>query len=89
MYQIIQTKPNLNALDVHNKEFSTRVLGCDRDQVNEFIDTVIKDYEFFDKTIKQLKRENEELRIAQQLQENNLIDRVRELEIAQWGRSKG
>ncbi|MFX3643373.1 MAG: DivIVA domain-containing protein [Candidatus Pristimantibacillus sp.] len=89
MYQNIQTKPHMDALDVHNKEFSTRFLGYDRDEVNEFLDMVIKDYEFFNKTIKQLKRENEELRIGQQLQENNLIDRVRELEIAKWGRSKG
>lgn len=89
MNQNHQTKPKLDALEVHNKEFTSRIWGYDTDQVNDFLDIVIKDYEFFNKTIKQLTRENEDLRSGQQLQKNELIDRVRQLEIAQWGISKG
>lgn len=43
----------LTPLDIHNKEFSRRIRGYDEDEVNEFLDQVIKDYE-------QLIRENKE-----------------------------
>ncbi|MGQ7886606.1 DivIVA domain-containing protein [Paenibacillus sp. WC2504] len=35
----------LTPLDIHNKEFSRSFRGYDEDQVNEFLDQVIKDYE--------------------------------------------
>ena len=35
----------LTPLDIHNKEFSRRFRGYDEDEVNEFLDQVIKDYE--------------------------------------------
>ncbi|BFH61500.1 DivIVA domain-containing protein [Paenibacillus azoreducens] len=35
----------LTPLDIHNKEFSRRLRGYDEDEVNEFLDQVIKDYE--------------------------------------------
>lgn len=35
----------LTPLDIHNKEFGRRVRGYDVDEVNEFLDQVIKDYE--------------------------------------------
>ncbi|WP_411343165.1 DivIVA domain-containing protein [Paenibacillus sp. WLX1005] len=44
----------LTPLDIHNKEFSRRLRGYDEDEVNEFLDQVIKDYEG-------LIRENKEL----------------------------
>ncbi|WP_127579652.1 DivIVA domain-containing protein [Paenibacillus koleovorans] len=44
----------LTPLDIHNKEFSKRVRGYDVDEVNEFLDQVIKDYE-------SMLRENKEL----------------------------
>jgi DivIVA domain-containing protein len=45
---------SLTALDIHNKEFNYRIRGYDDDQVNEFLDMIIKDYEAYDKIIKQL-----------------------------------
>ena len=36
---------SLTPLDIHNKEFSRRLRGYDEDEVNEFLDQVIKDYE--------------------------------------------
>lgn len=44
----------LTPLDIHNKEFGRRLRGYDEDEVNEFLDQVIKDYEV-------LIRENKEL----------------------------
>ncbi|MCR8641901.1 DivIVA domain-containing protein [Paenibacillus sp. N1-5-1-14] len=41
-------------LDIHNKEFSRSFRGYDEDQVNEFLDQIIKDYEA-------LIRENKEI----------------------------
>ena len=44
----------LTPLDIHNKEFARRLRGYDEDQVNEFLDQIIKDYEA-------MIRENKEL----------------------------
>ncbi|MCM3746283.1 DivIVA domain-containing protein [Paenibacillus pasadenensis] len=44
----------LTPLDIHNKEFGRRLRGYDEDEVNEFLDQVIKDYE-------SLIRENKDL----------------------------
>ncbi len=35
----------LTPLDIHNKEFGCGFRGYDEDQVNEFLDQIIKDYE--------------------------------------------
>ncbi|MBN3525977.1 DivIVA domain-containing protein [Paenibacillus apiarius] len=35
----------LTPLDIHNKEFGRKLRGYDEDEVNEFLDQVIKDYE--------------------------------------------
>ena len=35
----------LTPLDIHNKEFTRGFRGYDEDEVNEFLDQVIKDYE--------------------------------------------
>jgi cell division initiation protein len=36
---------SLTPLDIHNKEFSRSFRGYDEDDVNEFLDLIIKDYE--------------------------------------------
>ncbi|MCL6456774.1 MAG: DivIVA domain-containing protein [Gorillibacterium sp.] len=57
---------SLSPLDIHNKEFKTRIgRGYDQDEVNEFLDLVIKDYEA-------IIRENKEL----QSQILNIQDRL-------------
>ncbi|GAF66153.1 cell-division initiation protein [Bacillus sp. TS-2] len=35
----------LTPLDIHNKEFTRTFRGYDEDEVNEFLDQIIKDYE--------------------------------------------
>lgn len=44
----------LSPLDIHNKDFGRRLRGYDEDEVNEFLDQIIKDYEA-------MIRENKEL----------------------------
>ncbi len=55
----------LTPLDIHNKEFSRRIRGYDEDEVNEFLDQIIKDYEA-------MIRENKEL----QEQAANMKDKL-------------
>ncbi|MFD2116207.1 DivIVA domain-containing protein [Paenibacillus yanchengensis] len=47
----------LTPLDIHNKEFSRRLRGYDEDEVNEFLDQVIKDYETIIRENKELHNE--------------------------------
>lgn len=51
----------LTPLDIHNKEFHVKLRGYDEDEVNDFLDQIIKDYE---NTLK----END--RLADSLQQN-------------------
>ena len=51
----------LTPLEIHNKEFSTRMRGYDQDEVNEFLDQVIRDYEL---VIRQNKEIEDELEIT-------------------------
>lgn len=52
----------LTPLDIHNKEFSRSFRGYDEDEVNEFLDQIIKDYEAMIRDIKRLEEENAELK---------------------------
>ncbi|QDP40107.1 DivIVA domain-containing protein [Radiobacillus deserti] len=45
----------LTPLDIHNKEFTRGFRGYDEDEVNEFLDQVIKDYELLIREKKELK----------------------------------
>lgn len=47
----------LTPLDIHNKEFSRRLRGYDEDEVNEFLDQVIKDYEIVIRENKELQKD--------------------------------
>ncbi|CAM3357417.1 MULTISPECIES: DivIVA domain-containing protein [Paenibacillus] len=44
----------LDALSIHEKEFSTKLRGYDQQEVDTFLDEVIKDYERFYATISDL-----------------------------------
>ncbi len=35
----------ITPMDIHNKEFARRLREYDEDEVNEFLDQVVKDYE--------------------------------------------
>jgi cell division initiation protein len=47
----------LTPLDIHNKEFSRRVRGYDVDEVNEFLDQIIKDFEMYIRENKELQNQ--------------------------------
>lgn len=51
----------LTPLDIHNKEFTKGFRGYDEDEVNEFLDQVIKDYEMIIREKKELEQKVQEL----------------------------
>lgn len=51
----------LSPLDIHNKEFTRGFRGYNEDEVNEFLDQIIKDYEITIRDKKSLENEVEEL----------------------------
>ncbi|WP_377889321.1 DivIVA domain-containing protein [Alkalihalobacillus sp. R86527] len=53
----------LTPLDIHNKEFTRGFRGYDEDEVNEFLDQVIKDYET---VIREKKELNERVKILEE-----------------------
>src|SRR5699024_8480170 len=55
------TSVPLTPLDIHNKEFTRSFRGYDEDEVNDFLDKVIKDYELVIRDKKNLEEKVEEL----------------------------
>ena len=51
----------LTPLDIHNKEFSNKFRGYDEDEVNEFLDQVVKDYEIVIREKKSLEEHVQQL----------------------------
>lgn len=64
----------LTPLDIHNKEFSTGFRGYNVDEVNEFLDQIIKDFELLIKEKKELEERvallNERIEHYKSLEEN-------------------
>src|SRR4051812_32837031 len=52
----------LTAKQILEKEFKTNLRGYNQDDVDQFLDDIIQDYETFEKTISQLKAENSRLK---------------------------
>lgn len=53
----------LSPLDIHNKEFTNKFRGYDEDEVNEFLDQVVKNYEIVireKKALEEQVKQNEE-----------------------------
>ncbi|MBA9024945.1 MULTISPECIES: DivIVA domain-containing protein [Bacillaceae] len=51
----------LTPIDIHNKEFSKGFRGYDEDEVNEFLDQIIKDYELILREKKELEQKLNEV----------------------------
>lgn len=64
----------LTPLEIHNKEFPTRMRGYDQDEVNEFLDQIIRDYELLIRDNKELKENldlaNKKLANYEEMQES-------------------
>ncbi|GAA0836711.1 DivIVA domain-containing protein [Paenibacillus glucanolyticus] len=89
MSETTKLKPKYTALDIHNKEFDRSWLGYKEDQVNEFLDDIIKDYEIFNKIIKNLQEQNKEIPINNNSSTDYILMRIRELERYCFGRERG
>jgi cell division initiation protein len=51
----------LTPMDIHNKEFTKAFRGYDEDEVNEFLDRIVKDYEALIKENEAMKQKIQEL----------------------------
>src|SRR5690625_1137497 len=51
----------LSPLDIHNKEFTKGIFGYNEDEVNDFLDQIIKDYEIVIREKKELEKQVKEL----------------------------
>jgi len=57
-----ENKLRLTAKQILEKDFKTGMRGYDKDEVDKYLDMIIKDYEMFEKEYDQLKQENTKLR---------------------------
>lgn len=56
------TNSQLSAKDILDKNFKTSMRGYNQEEVDEFLDIVIQDFENFNSQIEQLRKENEQLK---------------------------
>ncbi|AKQ73551.1 cell division protein GpsB [Bacillus licheniformis WX-02] len=69
MKKMLADKVKLSAKEILEKEFKTGVRGYKQEDVDKFLDMVIKDYEAFHQEIEELQQEN--LQLKKQLEEAN------------------
>ena len=69
----------LKPMDIHNKEFKKAMRGYDAEEVDEFLDSVIQDYQIYERKIGEL---GEKL-MAQERANASLKARIIELESRQ------
>ncbi|MCI0130660.1 MULTISPECIES: cell division regulator GpsB [Enterococcaceae] len=74
------TKLNLSAKDILQKEFKSKVRGYDPVEVDEFLDTIIKDYETYNQELLALKEENHRLvnKVDQLTQSQATLSRMKQ-----------
>lgn len=59
---MLSDKVKLTAKDILEKEFKTAVRGYKQEEVDKFLDYIIKDYETFHQVIEDLQQENMRLK---------------------------
>ncbi|WP_079509507.1 cell division regulator GpsB [Mesobacillus jeotgali] len=64
---MLSDKIQLTAKDILEKEFKTAMRGYKPEDVDKFLDMIIKDYEFMQQEIEELQQDN--LRLKKQLDE--------------------
>lgn len=65
---MLSDKIKLTAKEILEKDFKSGIKGYNKDEVDQFLDLIIKDYETFHQEIETLQQEN--LRLKKQLEEN-------------------
>ena len=66
---MVSDKVKLTAKDILEKEFKTGVRGYKQEDVDKYLNLIIKDYEMFQQEIEDLQQEN--LRLRKQLEETS------------------
>ena len=66
---MISDKVKLTAKDILEKEFKSGMRGYKQEDVDKFLDLIIKDYETFHQEIEDLQQEN--MRLKKQVEESN------------------
>ncbi|WP_075982085.1 cell division regulator GpsB [Bacillus massilinigeriensis] len=66
---MLSDKIKLTAKDILEKEFKTAVRGYKQEEVDKFLDLIIKDYETLHQEIEMLQQEN--LRLKKQMEESS------------------
>lgn len=64
---MLSDKVKLTAKEILEKDFKSGIKGYNKDEVDQFLDLVIKDYETFHQEIETLQQEN--LRLKKQLED--------------------
>lgn len=64
---MLSDKVKLTAKDILEKEFKTAMRGYKPEEVDKYLDWIIKDYETFHQTIEELQQEN--MRLKKQLED--------------------
>ncbi|MNW47475.1 Cell cycle protein GpsB [compost metagenome] len=70
----------LTAMEIHDKQFSTVFRGYHQDEVNMFLDQIIKDYEVFGNIIKDLQKQLQNKVALAPDQLEDISQRLREVE---------
>ncbi|MFT4414166.1 cell division regulator GpsB [Fredinandcohnia humi] len=65
---MLSDKIKLSAKDILEKEFKTGMKGYKQEEVDKFLDVIIKDYEVFYQEIEELQQEN--LRLKRQVEDS-------------------
>ncbi|PHA03565.1 cell division regulator GpsB [Bacillus pseudomycoides] len=68
---MISDKIKLTAKDILEKEFKMGMRGYQQEEVDKFLDMIIKDYEAFHKEIEQLQQQNS--RLEQELEQQKAM----------------
>jgi DivIVA domain-containing protein len=74
---MLADKVKLSAKEILEKEFKTGVRGYKQEDVDKFLDMVIKDYETFHQEIEELQQEN--LQLKKQLEEATSDSRLNQI----------
>ncbi|WP_314589471.1 DivIVA domain-containing protein [Paenibacillus terrigena] len=82
----------LTAQEIHNKDFGRSLRGYNEEEVDAYLDEIIKDYELFARLFKEMQKHIYDMQNAANVEIPNtddLLQRVRELEMFCWGKTKG
>ncbi|WP_347860504.1 cell division regulator GpsB [Salimicrobium sp. PL1-032A] len=76
---------HLTGKEILEKDFKTAIRGYNQEEVDEFLDLVIKDYEQYDELIRDLKAENERLKKSRSVQTGKNQGERQETRLRQTG----